>query len=244
MAHDAAAVLATALVVLLVAVQPIRGRQRYLRLVAELKANPSARLRFYVRGIVSAWVAVGIVALIGALDARGPSSIGLTLQHLKPNAPVLIGWYVATAAIALGGSLIVIWRGSESLNERFRRQLRGFAEILPRTLRERRTFALVALTAGICEEVLYRGFGIAFVKWLAPGASSLTLIVVIGIAFGFAHLYQGTRGVILTGLIGGLFTFVTIATGTLLPAIIIHVLVDLRVVFLPTSLTKPAPAPT
>ena len=243
MAHDVAGLVSTALVVLLVVLQPLRGRQRYQRLVEELKKDPGARRRFYVRGIVTAWLAVGIVALIGALDGRGPSSIGLRVDHLKPHAPLLIGLYVGASVLALGASLIVILRGSASLTVRFRRQLRGYVELLPRTTRERRTFALVAVTAGICEEILYRGFGVAYVKWLVPSASALTLIVVIGLAFGIAHLYQGVRGVVLTGLIGGLFTSLTLATGTLLPAIIIHVLVDLRVVFLPASLTETTPVP-
>jgi membrane protease YdiL (CAAX protease family) len=243
MAHTTAAVIATMLVVLLVAVQPLRGRQRYRRLVAELATNPDARRRFYARGIAASWVAVGVVAVIGALAGRGPASIRLTLQHLGPDAPLLIVLYVGVAAVALGGSLIVLWRGSQPQIDRFRRQLRGFVAIIPRTRVERMTFAMVAVTAGICEEILYRGFGIAYVRWLHPSAGSALLVVVLGSAFGIAHLYQGPRGVVLTGLIGGFFTWITLLTGTLLPAILIHVLVDLRVVALPPTLTDPVPAP-
>ena len=36
-------------------------------------------------------------------------------------------------------------------------QLKPVAALLPRTAAERWVFALLALTAGICEEVLYRG---------------------------------------------------------------------------------------
>ena len=243
MAHAAAAILATALVAMLVAVQPLRGRRRYLRLVAELQTNPDARRQFYVRGIVAAWIAVGIVAVIGALAGRGLTSIRLSITHLKHGAPLLIVLYVGTAVVALGGSLVAIWRGSDTLIERFRRQLSRFVELLPRTRLERRTFAMVAVTAGICEEILYRGFGVAYVRWLDPSAGSTLLIVVIGIAFGVAHLYQGPRGVLLTGLIGGAFTWITLLTGTLVPAILIHVLVDLRVVALPATLTEPVSSP-
>jgi membrane protease YdiL (CAAX protease family) len=62
------------------------------------------------------------------------------------------------------------------------------------------------------------------------------------VTFGFVHLYQGPRNVILTGVFGGLFAWLTLATGTLLPAIVIHVLVDLRIVFLPTALAEPPPS--
>ncbi len=243
MAQTTAAVVATMLVVLLVAVQPLRGRQRYRRLLVELEKNPDARRRFYLRGIATSWIAVGVVAVIGALAGRGPASIRLTLQHLQPDATQLIVLYVGVAAFALGASLIVLWRGNERQIDRFRRQLGGFVAIIPRTRVERLTFALVAVTAGICEEVLYRGFGIAYVRWLHPSAGSALLVVVIGICFGIAHLYQGPRGVVLTGLIGGFFTWITLLTGTLAPAILIHVLVDLRVVALPSTLSEPVAAP-
>jgi membrane protease YdiL (CAAX protease family) len=49
--------------------------------------------------------------------------------------------------------------------------------------------------------------------------------------------------VLFTGLIGAAFTWITLLTGTLLPAILIHVLVDLRVVALPSTLTEPVSAP-
>jgi len=57
--------------------------------------------------------------------------------------------------------------------------------------------------------------------------------VVTAAAFGFAHLYQGTRGVLLTGLVGAYLAWLTLSTGSLLPAIVIHALIDLRVLALP-----------
>jgi uncharacterized protein len=242
MAHTAAALLATALVVALVAVQPLRGRTRYRRLIDELATDPRARERFYVRGIVAAWVAVGYVAVVGALAGRGAASILLTVSHLKQGVPLLITTYVGVAALAMVVSLAAIWRGGDGLLDRLRRQVARFVEILPRTALERRTFAVVAVTAGISEEILYRGFGLAYLRWLDHGASTGLLVAVIGIAFGIAHLYQGARGVVLTALIGAFFTWITLLTGTLLPAILIHVLVDLRVVALPATISAPRAA--
>ena len=66
-------------------------------------------------------------------------------------------------------------------------------------LLERAIVAYCAVTAGVCEEILYRGFGITYVHWLWPSASHLQLIVVTSAAFGIAHSYQGLRGVVLTG---------------------------------------------
>jgi membrane protease YdiL (CAAX protease family) len=192
-----------------------------------------------VRGIASEWVYVGIVVIVGLLAGRRAASIGLTLHHLKPGAVTTALEFIVLVAGGLVATTVMIWHVGPRVLDRLRRQVSGFIELIPRTSRERLVFAGVAVTAGICEEILYRGFGIAYLKWLFPEASRFTVIVLIGLAFGIVHLYQGPRNVILTGIVGGLFTWVTLATGTLAPAIIVHALVDLRIVALPTALVEP-----
>ena len=91
----------------------------------------------------------------------------------------------------------------------------------------------MAVTAGVCEELIFRGFGIAYVRWLWPGATHFWLVALTAAGFGFAHLYQGARGVILTGVVGAVLASLVLATGSLYPAMAIHALVDLRVLALP-----------
>ena len=224
-----AAALATALVVRLVLFQPFAGRRRYQRLKAEVTANPSARLRHYRRGIAGEWLAVGIVVVIGLLAGRHPASIGLGAGS---NARAAVN-DVLVVAVVLGASAVILRLGGSNVRALLRRQARGFMELLPRSRQERLTFAGLAITAGVCEEVVFRGFGIAYVRWLWPGASQPFIIVVTAAAFGFAHLYQGTRGVLLTGLVGAYLAWLTLATGSLVPAMVIHALIDLRVLALP-----------
>ena len=121
-------------------------------------------------------------------------------------------------------------------------QLRPVAALLPRTATERRMFALLALTAGICEELLYRGFGLAALRWAAPGIGNAALIVVTAAAFGLAHLYQGRMGVALTGLVGAYFAWIAISTGSLVPVMVLHALLDLRILGLPLD-AVPFPVP-
>jgi membrane protease YdiL (CAAX protease family) len=224
-----AAVLATALAVALVFVQPFAGRRRYRRLRAELLTDPNARLRHYRRGIVAEWLAVGAVAVIGLLAGRRPGSIGLRGgPHARAAASdvVMVG-------IVLAVSAFIFRFGGRDIRDVLQRQARGFLDLLPRSRRERVVFVVVAITAGVCEEVLFRGFGIAYVRWLWPGASRPFVILVTAAAFGFAHLYQGARGVLLTGAVGAYLAWLTLSTGSLLPAMAIHAFVDLRVLALP-----------
>lgn len=234
---------ATALVVTMVAVQPLLGRRRYRRLVEEIRRDPGARLRHYVSAALSSWAYVAVVAVVGIMSGRHPTSIGLTLHAEDATAAVqAVGW-VVWAAVVLAASIVLIWKAGPRMLDRLRRQLRGFAELVPRSRVERVAFGGVSLTAGFCEEVIYRGFGIAYLRWLDPTIGHTAVIWIIAAAFGLAHLYQGPRNVVATGLAGALLAWMTVSSGTLLPAIVVHSLIDLRVCFLPTRLVEPDRAP-
>lgn len=225
----AAAALATALAALLVFVQPFAGRARYRKLLEALPVDPNARLRHYRRGIIGEWLGVALVGLIGALADRGPASIGLRVGPHARSAVLL----VLEVGVLLGASAVLFRFGGPTVREVLRRQARGFLGVLPKTQRERLVFGGLAVTAGVCEEILFRGFGIAYVRWLWPAASHTGLIVLTAVPFGFAHLYQGPRGIVLAGLLGAWFAWLTLSMGSLWPAIAIHALVDLRVLALP-----------
>lgn len=147
--------------------------------------------------------------------------------------------WIVGSAVLLSISTVLVWMLGPQGLRLVRRQVKGFRELMPTTPAERWYFAAVAASAGICEEILYRGFGISYLRWLAPGIDRTAIIVIIGAAFGFAHLYQGPRNVVLTGIIGGVFASITLSTGSLVPAIVVHALVDLRVCFLPSRVAAP-----
>jgi len=238
-----AGILATLLVLLFVCVQPFRGRRRYLALVEALKTDPGARRKFYARGIALQWVVVAVIGVIGAILARSPTSIGLT-WHLRSSglgATALVDAVAVVVGILI--SIPIVLRAGPGLVARLRRQAAGFAALLPRSATERRWFAAVAVTAGFCEEVIYRGFGVTYVRWLFPSSGTIAVVVVIGAAFGLAHLYQGPRNVVVTGLLGAFLTWITLVTGSLAPAIVIHTIIDLRVLAIPKGVAEAAEAP-
>ncbi len=75
--------------------------------------------------------------------------------------------------------------------------------LLPQTATEKRWFDAVSVTAGICEEIIYRGFLFAyFAAWL-PGAAAGVVIVLAGLVFGLGHLYQGAAGIVKIDRDGG-----------------------------------------
>ena len=104
------------------------------------------------------------------------------------------------------------------------RQQFGTDAVMPHTRTERLWFSGVSLTAGFCEEFLYRGYFISvFSPWLGWwGAAALSVPF-----FAVAHMYQGWNGVLRTGMIGAFLTLVVAILGSLWPAIALHALIDL-----------------
>jgi len=97
--------------------------------------------------------------------------------------------------------------------------------LIPKTRQEKFwSVLLLAPTAALCEEFLYRGFLLAqLTQWLRSGtwawaASSL--------AFGLAHVYQGWNGMVRASLLGALLAYPVIHFGSLYPSMLAHGLID------------------
>jgi uncharacterized protein len=105
--------------------------------------------------------------------------------------------------------------------------------LLPRTRSERRLFTVVGLTAGVCEEWLYRGFFLAVVAALSGGLPVPALVAIAAVAFGVAHAYQGWTGVVSTGVLGGVMALLYLGTGSLLVPVLLHAAIDLRFLLVP-----------
>lgn len=101
----------------------------------------------------------------------------------------------------------------------------GTARLLPRSAAELVRFAPLALMAGLYEEFMYRGFA---PDHLAAWGVPLWLAVAIAtLSFGLSHGYKSLVGMLRASLIGLVLAVPVLATGTLLPSIIAHAVMDL-----------------
>ncbi len=84
-----------------------------------------------------------------------------------------------------------------------------------------------SLSAGFCEEFLYRGF----LFWLlaAAGAGKGSRLVIASIAFGLAHCFWGPWGMLWTTMLGFTFGLAVLRRGNVWPAVVAHTLLDLCV---------------
>jgi membrane protease YdiL (CAAX protease family) len=110
--------------------------------------------------------------------------------------------------------------------QKVRERLQALAErILPQSTPERIPFFALAVTAGVCEEFLYRGFAMAVFR--RAGLPSWSVVVLSSILFGMAHLYQGRSGLFGTTLLGLLFGTARSILGSLAPVVAWHIGVDI-----------------
>ena len=119
--------------------------------------------------------------------------------------------------------------------------LRPTAVLLATSRRERWAYAGVAVTAGFAEELLYRGW-LPWFLVLAAGQLQRRRAPQRGGVRSGARL-PGARVVLLAGLAGLGLGLLALSTGSLLLPVLLHALVDLRVLLLLPSRRALRPAP-
>ena len=98
------------------------------------------------------------------------------------------------------------------------------SRLFPRSTSELMFYIVLALTAGICEEFIFRGFVIAAL--FRAGLSTWAVVFFSSLMFGVAHLYQGKGGSAGTGILGILFAMARITYHSLLPVVAWHAALD------------------
>ena len=201
-------------------VVPWRGRKRLQQLLAKPRVEPAERLSLYWSTIAFQWVAVVVVAWRAWAHGLTAQQLGLVM----PRRFWLTLITVSGAAVIVTLQWLNLRRMGRSTSP-LRGPLQALAErILPRSTRELVPFLALAVTAGLCEEFLYRGFAMAVIA--RAGLPNGLVILVSSVLFGLAHLYQGRAGFVSTMVLGLLFGFSRAALGSLIPVIVWHAGVD------------------
>jgi len=236
-------------------------------------AAEGARVRFYRRWVRGGWLwAAAAFALVAALPGVGPTDLGLRWPDLaglgssvwrETSAPALTdgagGIDLETVAGMLVGLLVgtllvvVVIRVAARARRAAHPDDAGpalplagsaaLAPMLPTTPRGRRGWAALSVTAGVTEEITYRGVVVLTLALVLPTADPRVVVVLAAVLFGLAHAYQGPLGMVATALAGAVFAGIYLGTGSLLVPMVLHVLVDLRALLLtPRTARDAAPA--
>ena len=224
-------------------------------LLGESRHHTASAPRFTVYGsqVLFSWLLFGSV-IAGVRDREG-----FFRQALRNNAArwaVELRRAVAiyfVAGLLAGATGLVIRAGQHTYDRRHAQQAGAHASdanvpgkpqsrpvfdtrttqfIAPHTGAELLAWLLVSLSAGFCEEMIFRGYLLAQAKslfaWLrwSREAAAAASVLLTAVLFGAMHMYQGVGGAAMVCVLGAVYAVVALKYGNLRSLIVTHALQD------------------
>lgn len=189
------------------------------------------RLLFYLATMAWEWIIFGYI--YWGLRRRGKSFRDIAGERWKSATDffrdfgIAVGfWIAAIIVLSIVASLI---------------RSRGMAEaarlLAPQGLVESVLWMVLAITAGICEETIFRGYlQRQFVAWTRNAPVGVILSAML---FGGGHIYQGPKATVVIAVYGLMFGILAEVRGNLRPGMMTHawhdVVTGLLIRFLPVK---------
>lgn len=176
-------------------------------------ANPH-RVFFYLTSMAWEW-------LVFVYICWGVHRHGKSFRNIAGDRWRSIGGFLIDFAIAFGFwtvAIIILSVVSSLL------RARGMAEaartLAPHGILESLLWVCVAVTAGICEETIFRGYlQRQFVAWTR---SAVVGVLLSALLFGAAHIYQGKKATIVIAVYGLMFGILAEVRKNLRPGMMVH----------------------
>lgn len=200
----------------------------------KINNNLIRKWSIYGQIMATQWILVTIVLTYWLLTKRSISDLFFlsnSSSFFQTEDILAIGFGIGLSIVML---ILIVY-----FSKRARRKVAAVLAdesiqfLIPKTLGERLLFLFVAITAGFCEEIIFRGVMLYYLSNLSHDFSIITIGIISSILFGIIHLYQGWKGVIQTTYLGGILFFLFVMIGNLWVPIVLHFIVDVKFVFLP-----------
>lgn len=193
--------------------------------VEKIRHDPNLRLDSYNKSLLHLWALAGAILLVWFWAERPLEALGF--RH-SVNWPTLGAWAFAALGIFFSAFQLYQVRTNAEARKKIGAQLREVGEmtslLMPRTNKEHRRAMLLGITAGITEEIIFRGYMIwALALFMPLWAAGLMSICI----FGGLHMYQERAGLIQVMLFAVVATLMYLASDSLWPVIVLHVGVDI-----------------
>ena len=204
---DAISILGWIFVVFVTAVVPwavLRNRESALNM-----ASIPLALRFYA--MLLPQIILGVLALLtGFVDG---------IELFPREVPALTSWLAGALFLA-----ITLWLVMPHWRRSIQEQKPTWRLFAPTNRTEERMWVSLSLSAGIGEELVWRGVLPAL---LVSVTGSLPLAITLSIlSFALAHAIQGLRSVLAIGGIAAAFHALVLLSGSLYVAMVVHFVYD------------------
>lgn len=171
------------------------------------------RIFTYVVTAVWEWLVVAYIAW-------GVRRQGLRLRDLLGQRWKNVTDFLKDVGIAMAFwifALVVLLFVSLSLHAK---GMENVKSMLPQSKLEISLWVMLSLTAGFCEEAIFRGYlQRQFISWTGNLSAGVVLSALI---FGAAHIYGGVKAAIVIGVYGLLFGLLSQWRRSLLPGMMTH----------------------
>jgi uncharacterized protein len=204
------------LLVVILGLSALQGSSRLSQASREVHPN---RTLTYALTIAYELVLLGYVCLSAVLQYRTPlrEIIGGRWQRWRDfwiDVGIAALFWIPVMGLLLAAHFFLGFSGVEAAKS-----------LLPQNDREAAAFIVLPVVAGFCEEIIFRGY---FQRQFTAWTGSVSIGVVLqAIAFGFAHLYQGWKGVAVISVYGAFFGILAAYRKSLRPGMIQHGTQDL-----------------
>jgi hypothetical protein len=133
--------------------------------------------------------------------------------------------FIRSVLIAIG--FWFVWEGSGRAMQRLlgRSDTRNVTSMLPRNVLEILVWIVLSISAGICEEFVYRGY--LQRQFAAVTRSATAALVLQAIVFGVSHGYQGWKQVVTISVLGALYGLLAQWRRSLVPGMGVHAWADI-----------------
>ncbi len=195
--------------------------------------DPMAKVRLYREWIAEQAVTTALVLGLWRFGGISGTSLGITTPF---------SWLWSAAALVVV-TVLLVWTAvrlrpkASKIRKRFQDSL---GMLFPDSPQDRNWFGALSIGAGISEELVFRGFLMYYLSAYIPHINTAEKVLLTSLVFGLAHIYQGWRRSIPTGIVGIVLALLYVFSGSLLLPIVVHALADWRMLLILPSNATPA----
>lgn len=214
-------------------VYPISGYYQKKRLSKNNVRLHYNKIEWYKESMLMSWAPTLVIVITTLLCGFSLKDLGFSRIIIEPtHVNIWVTYSSILVFLAYLGyniySIVLLRLSKESRQESIKQLPEDIIAFLPVNKMERKAWTLVSITAGISEEIQYRGYLFFAIPLLFPQLSIWLVLLISSILFGIGHIYQG-KSAIRPTLAGLLFGFLYIAFNSIIPIIILHITQDLVV---------------
>ena len=187
-----------------------------------ISADPDLRKSAYISTVIFLWMPTLVLLGLYFSQRLSIGEIGLTIlwdwrNQLGAGLLIILCGYFLYATQQL--------KHDASARAKVRQGYADHLWFMPGNREQWLWFTLpVSITAGICEEILFRGY---LINLLSTQMPTLGAAILSSALFGLLHIYQGAHNALRIAMVGMGFAAVYLLTDSLLLPILLHIAMDM-----------------